>query len=302
MIIRKSSLALCSNSGLPVFFSSPQASITSSCSSSTSSVGNRNQCRPMKCSSRRRPQYYTGKTCCTRDYATVHDPPRKRSDSTGHHQWPASQHPTPYEIFDQQKHEPYSKAKFYQLVKIYHPDIHHATSGQVLSHTVRLNRYRLVVTANEILSDPVKRRAYDQYGAGWGGKLSMENLYRTADKSWRDVPGNPSMNATWEDWERWYGERGGEKRKQQPLYMSNELFVGVLCAFVLVGSLGQARRATAHTTNIMEMREQKHSAISQDMNKRRSEQAILDRHERVENFLRQRDGWNLASASVPESK
>ncbi|CAJ2509638.1 Uu.00g146640.m01.CDS01 [Anthostomella pinea] len=230
-------------------------------------------------------------------YATVSDSGSMRPpDDSPHHGWPSSPHPTPYEIFGQKKTAAYSKAKFYELVKVYHPDRHRISTGPLVSQTVRLERYRLVVSANEILSDPVKRRAYDLYGAGWGGKLSMDNARRATDKSWRDEPGNPSMNATWEDWERWYGEREGAKKKQHPLYMSNELFVGVLCAFVLVGSLGQARRASTNTMNIVEMREQKHAAISQDMRNRQGQQAVLNRHERVESFLRQRDGWDVASS------
>lgn len=125
----------------------------------------------------------------------------------------------------------------------------------------------------------------------------MENLYRSTDRSWRDVPGNPSMNATWEDWEQWYGEKNGDKKeKQQPVFMSNQLFAGVLCVFVVIGSFSQARRASTNSMNIVEMKEQHHAAISQDLRRRQSEQAALNRHERIESFLQQRDGWALASS------
>ncbi|ORY68329.1 uncharacterized protein BCR38DRAFT_298838, partial [Pseudomassariella vexata] len=211
--------------------------------------------------------------------------------------WPSNPNPTPYQIFDHHNHAPYSKARFYELVKIYHPDRHHyqksaSSHDGSLTHAVRLERYRLVVAANEILSDPVKRRAYDLYGAGWGSKMSHENMYRKAYRSWRKEPGNPSMNATWEDWERWYEERDGNKgakQKQQTVFMSNELFVVVLCTLVVVGSMGQAKRASTNTMNLVEMRDQKHAAINQDMNRRQMEQGGLTRHERVENFLRQRE-------------
>ncbi|RYP08299.1 hypothetical protein DL765_008841 [Monosporascus sp. GIB2] len=172
----------------------------------------------------------------------------------------------------------------------------HILRRDKLSHAVRLERYRLVIAANDILCDPGKRRAYDLYGAGWAGKLGMENNMREADRAWRKQPGNASMNATWEDWERWYEERNGEKRKQSPLYMSNELFVAVLCAIAIFGSMGQARRASTQSMNLIEMRDQKHEAISHDMRQRQGELASLDRQERVENFLRQREGWALASS------
>ncbi|OTB03203.1 hypothetical protein M426DRAFT_180977 [Hypoxylon sp. CI-4A] len=241
-----------------------------------------------------------------RGYATVSDEPKKDKDQQSAHNahaWPSSQHPTPYEIFDQHKTAPYSKARFYELVKIYHPDRHRHTHGHhLLSHTTRLERYRLIVAANQILSDPTRRKAYDLYGAGWGGSRSMENIYRSADRSWRETPGNPSMNATWEDWERWYNEReggggGGKRQQQHPVYMSNQLFASVLCIFVVIGGIGQARRATSTTMNLVEMRDQNHAAISEDIRKLQTEKAVLNRHERVESFLRQRDGWSFASSN-----
>ncbi|KAH7028852.1 uncharacterized protein B0I36DRAFT_349840 [Microdochium trichocladiopsis] len=219
------------------------------------------------------------------------------------HEWPKSHKPSPYEIFGQHRHAPYSKAKFYELVKIYHPDTHrNGSSRSPVSDAVRLERYRLIVAANNILSDPVKRQSYDRFGLGWDGPAGAETAARNAAyRSWREEPGNPSMNATWEDWERWYAQRDGRVyAKQQPVYMPNGMFVFVLCLLVMVGSVGQARRASASTLNLVEMREQNHMAISDTMRKRQVDQATLNRHERVEHFLRQRDGWRLAEADSRE--
>ncbi|KAI1468169.1 uncharacterized protein F4812DRAFT_357356 [Daldinia caldariorum] len=287
MIFKKSTFAVCSN--LPSLLPSPHLGhgiTSSSCSTNT---------RWLSC------QQLSHISSRQRSYATVSKAPKEPSSSSNEHAWPDSPQPTPYEIFDQHKSAPYSKAKFYELVKIYHPDRHNHVSLHRLSHSTRLERYRLVVAANQVLSDPSKRRAYDLYGAGWGGIHSMENIYRSADRSWRDVPGNPSTNATWEDWERWYNERDGKKEKQRPVYMSNQLFAGVLCIFVVVGSMGQARRANSNTTNLVDMREQSHASINHDMRLRQVEQASLNRHERVENFLRQREGWALAATESPRT-
>ncbi|KAI0104740.1 hypothetical protein GGR51DRAFT_227062 [Nemania sp. FL0031] len=235
----------------------------------------------------------------TRCYASVSSPPPKRaSNAAAGYTWPLGLHPTPYEILAHPRDARYNKALFYELVKIYHPDRNHnhTTADSVLPQAVRLERYRLVVAANEILSDDTKRKAYDLYGAGWVGSRSLQSLYREADRSWRNEPGNASGNATWEDWERWRRERNGEKKPQTPVFMSNELFVIVLCSFVVAGSFAQARRASATTSNVVEMREQKHAAISHDIRRRQNEQAPLNRHERVESFLRQRDSWNLVSS------
>ncbi|KAK7941461.1 uncharacterized protein PG986_013848 [Apiospora aurea] len=294
MLLKKSPVVLCSSSNLPTFIW-PNLSTTSSC----------NPLRPVQSGSK--PPSLRRQSCQltrapSRRYATVSDKfPKRPETSVSHHDWPSVAHPTPYQIFDQKRDAPYSKARFYTLVKIYHPD-RHTQTGKVdsLSHAVRLERYRLVVAANQILSDPTKKRAYDLYGAGWGSKLSMDNsAYRHAEKSWRNEPGNPSMNATWEDWERWYGERDGAKAKQQTVFMSNEMFVVVLCAFVLVGSMGQARRANKGSMSLVEMHDQKHEAISHDIQMRKVEQTGLSRHERVESFLRQREGWNIPVHQPP---
>ncbi|KAI1117875.1 hypothetical protein F5Y14DRAFT_327159 [Nemania sp. NC0429] len=233
----------------------------------------------------------------TRRYASVSgQPSKKTSGAAAGYTWPISVHPTPYEILAHPKKARYSKALFYELVKIYHPDRNHSAADSSISHHVRLERYRLVVAAHEILSDDAKRRAYDLYGAGWDGNRTMENAFRQADRSWREEPGNASRNATWEDWERWRRARDGEQRPQTPVFMSNELFVFVVCSFVIVGSFAQARRASTSSLSLVEMRDEKHAIISDDMRRRQDRQAPLNRHERVESFLRQRDSWNHALA------
>ncbi|KAI1344385.1 hypothetical protein F5Y15DRAFT_110876 [Xylariaceae sp. FL0016] len=311
MILKNTTIALCSTRS-PSHLCSltyPQACRTPSCKPATlpgGGDGPKSSVTSIPSVTSRSNTHVIRRSRFNRGFATISD--TESSSNSTSHVWPSCPHPTPYDIFNQQRHAPYSKAKFYELVKIYHPDRHRVSSGPAISQRERLERYRLVVTAHEILSDPVKRRAYNLYGAGWGDVRSMSSDCRNYDKSWRDEPGNPSMNATWEDWERWYGEKNGEKKKQQPLYMSNELFVGVLCAFVVIGSMGQARRANTTTMNVVEMRDQKHTAISQDMRHKQHSQALLNRHERIESFLRQRDGWNIASstssapASLPEAE
>lgn len=288
MLPKSSTLALCSTSNLPTFIW-PFSSITSPLTPTRP--------RQSVAGSPRLPRRMRANT---REYATVHDSSRSHS-SLLPSKWPTGTKPTPYQIFDQKVTTPYSKARFYELVKIYHPDRHRQIPGDTLTEEVRLERYRLVVAANEILSDPAKRRSYDLYGAGWGLLRTMDNsAYQAADRGWRNEPGNPSMNATWEDWERWYGERSGEPRqKQQTVFMSNELFVVVLCVFVIAGSMTQARRATTTTMNVVEMRDQRHEAISHEMATRRTQYGGMNRHERVESFLRQRDAWTLPVIGTP---
>ncbi|KAI0200672.1 hypothetical protein F4808DRAFT_147891 [Astrocystis sublimbata] len=237
-----------------------------------------------------------------RCYASVSGPPHGQPSSSfsaaGRYTWPTSPHPTPYEVLAHPRGTRYNKALFYELVKIYHPDKAVSDADSSISSAVRLDRYRMVVAANEILSDAAKRRAYDLYGTGWNGNRTLQSVYREADRSWRNEPGNASRNATWEDWERWRHERNGEKPPPTTVFMSNELFAIVLCSFVILGSLTQARRAKTTTMDVVEMRDQKHAAISDGMVRRQNEQAPLGKHERVENFLRRRDSWDAVSSST----
>ncbi|KAI1198892.1 hypothetical protein F5X97DRAFT_138031 [Nemania serpens] len=286
---------------------SPTVCIASSCSSVSQGLRARREhhTRSRKRDGERTSSGLKWNHCPTRCYASVSGPPppKRASSAAAGYTWPASRHPTPYEILAHSRDARYNKALFYELVKIYHPDRSQSTADSSIPHHVRLERYRLVVSAHAVLSSDAKRRAYDLYGAGWNGNRTMENLFREADRSWRNEPGNASNNATWEDWEKWRRERNGEQEPQSPVFMSNELFVFVVCSFVVLGSFAQARRASTSTLSLVEMRDEKHAVISDDMRRRQDEQAPLNRHERVESFLRQRDSWNavLLGDSSPES-
>lgn len=287
MFLKKSTIALCSSSSLSSTLF--PASITSS-SIPPSTIPP----RPRKKTSSPPKSWQS-----SRHYATVRDGPRDHSDGAHIPCWPVSNTPTPYEIFDQAKSAPYSKKTFYQLVKLYHPDRHHHTShiNGAMPHNAKLERYRLVVAANDILSDPAKRRAYDLYGSGWGGQDDMRNNLREADKEWRSRPGSAAHNATWEDWERWHEKQRSDGKKQDPVYMPNGMFVVSIVIFVMIGGWGQATRAGSHGMKLVEMQEKKDSRIGEDMWNRKREKAYLTREGRVDNFIRQREGWAQAPAN-----
>ncbi|PYH83390.1 hypothetical protein BO82DRAFT_400778 [Aspergillus uvarum CBS 121591] len=81
--------------------------------------------------------------------------------------WPSTADDlTPYHILGLQPGEPYRKGAFYERVKLYHPDRHRAVPS-ALAPAVRASRYRMVVAAHNLLSDPHKRQAYDRWGVGW---------------------------------------------------------------------------------------------------------------------------------------
>lgn len=162
-----------------------------------------------------------------RSYATTHD-----THDGCDFSWPTSATFTPYDLFKHKRDAPYSKGRFYDLVKFYHPDI--PCNGHPLcrdiSHEVRLQRYRLLVAANEILSDPTKRAAYDQFGAGW--TLHPSPNYEAP--SWH--PGMKEYgpmyaNATWEDWERWHNRHNAGQRQ----LVDHKTFMTFVVLLVLFG-------------------------------------------------------------------
>ncbi|KAK0736000.1 hypothetical protein B0T21DRAFT_383674 [Apiosordaria backusii] len=202
--------------------------------------------------------------------------------------WPASASPTPYEIFGLAKDDPYTKARFNQLVKLYHPDLHHHTAHDGISHVTKLERYHLVIAANDILSSPQKRRMYDTYRVGWGpAQVDPQIQHRSTERSWRQEPGNASMNATWEDWERWYQERDG--KKQEPVFMSNFGFATILAFCAVVGVWTQVAYAEKKSASILNLQAQQQAVITREMMSRERAKAALSREGRVETFLMQRE-------------
>ncbi|PWW80664.1 hypothetical protein C7212DRAFT_274943 [Tuber magnatum] len=250
-----------------------------------------------------------------RNYAAVSGTNNSRYD------WPSNAFPTPYQIFNCKQGTPYSKARFYELVKLYHPDHfrQRRDEGPDISEHIRLERFRLIVAANAILSDPVKRANYDRNGAGWSLAPVWETVRTNANqrKWWTEReghgsfagqhygkggPNDPAQNATWEDWERWYHRRahsgaGGGGEYQGPLYTSNGAFVTVVFILASAGALMNVSRATMNGHSFLEQREVKHAEICREWVRRKREVAVLgSKEERVQAFLKNRDpvGYGIA--------
>lgn len=221
--------------------------------------------------------------------------------------WPApktpSATPTPYEIFELPKGGAYSKRKFYELVKIYHPDRHglEGTACAGISHIEKLERYRLVVLAHEILSDPIKRRAYDSYGAGWGTSEKQSTRHTrgyystSAGKPFGFGPGydnSPFSNATWEDWERWY--RRSEPNHKQAYagnYINPNAFASFVILMAVITGVAQATRAGQYSGSL----EEKANAFTEETSRFLTSRATqynenkLTSDGRIKHFLEKRD-------------
>ena len=242
-----------------------------------------------------------------RTYADVHH--GRGSDFRDNMNWPtktsSSTIPTPYEIFDLEKGTAYSKHKFYELVKIYHPDRHiieDNVSSRELSHGERLERYRLVILANEILSDPIKRREYDNHGAGWAGHQRICNRHtrgyyaKGSNKPYgigKGYDNSPFANATWEDWERWYARDTNETAKQSHAgnYISPNMFASFILITAVISGVAQATNAGEFSGSIEERAQAFTEETSRFLNNRAEKQKTdtLDSDSRIKWFLEKRD-------------
>lgn len=248
-------------------------------------------------------------------YATI------ASDGTedySHLRWPDApqghRHPTPYQIFCLQQTDAYSKQRFYELVKLYHPDRSGSqpTDSSILptTHpcrnippTTKLERYRLIIAAHGILSDPEKRRAYDSFGAGWSGMpdaVTRSNNWGRANahgtrpgpfSGWREHS-DPDIwgNATWEDWERFYARRDPTHPSYQaPQYLRNSYFITVVMMLALLGSSANYGRAEKNGEHFLEARDAMHDRASKELRKVRQQSESRHKEERIQFFLRQRE-------------
>lgn len=250
-----------------------------------------------------RHQQCSSKRC--RKYATIADNPTRddhgQRSTVCEHVWPkaASGHtcPTPYQIFGLKQGQQYSKIRFYELVKIYHPD----RNSEEYSHSIRVERYRLIVAAHTILSDPVKRSAYDRFGSGWEGKAEVQGIDQETtgtpgtrpgpfSHSWNQSNDDPIwQNATWEDWERWHDRQAGNAPRE-PVFMKNGYFVVCVSVLAAIGITWNYGRAQDASTFLVEQRDLVHDRAAKDLRRVRQEKARMDsRQDRIEFFLRQRE-------------
>lgn len=235
------------------------------------------------------PQSYRLEALCkSRSYATA------SNFSHQDYSWPNNSSLTPYGVLNLPRGAPYSKRNYYDLVKIYHPDRplkDHPLFHQ-LTPDIRLQRYRIVVDAHELLSDPSKRAAYDQTGAGWNHFVpDLTAEYQTR---------GPSIyaNATWEDWERWNNRHQGPQQH----VVDQRTFTRLVILLVLLGGALQTSRIGKLNTKLEDRLREVNEQSASCLNDRRDDTVKqMDSHNaRVQNFLIRRDPTGVGLKSVEQ--
>ncbi|KAL6235576.1 hypothetical protein BDW75DRAFT_240035 [Aspergillus navahoensis] len=210
-------------------------------------------------------------------YATTHGDSPERDFS-----WPSTPSFTPYDVIGQERGAPYSKHRFYELVKIYHPDrpCNDHPLCKDITPEVRLQRYRIVVTAHEILSDPNRRAAYDATGMGWA--------FNPAPSRRRRTPDDPIFaNATWEDWERWHNRQKGK----QETVVDHKTFVTFVVLLFFMGAAVQASWITTVSTGYEDRLRELNEQSTRFLNQRRENtvKQMAGSDAKVQHFLIRRD-------------
>ncbi|KAF9891075.1 hypothetical protein FE257_005010 [Aspergillus nanangensis] len=245
-------------------------------------------------------------SCHARSWQAIHENHRHYATAQGFpdHElsWPSASPFTPYDVVKLDRRAPYSQSRFYELVKIYHPDrpCNEHPVCRDISPQVRLQRYHMVIAAHEILSDPTKRAAYDLSGAGW----SLHHPPApTPTPSWAQTGssdyGPIFNNATWEDWERWHNRHQG---KQQHM-VDNRTFTTFVILLAMLGGVVQVSWFGQLTTSYEDRLREVNEESSRFLKGRRETTANsnVSSEKKVQHFLIRRDpsGFGLKDEEQP---
>lgn len=238
-------------------------------------------------------------------YATITSPPNPAHDPTI---WPISPYPTPYQILGMSPAAPnYSKSRFSELVKLYHPDKRANVDPRCehVAEDVRLERYHMVVTSHDILSSPEKRAMYDRFGTGWSqyriplpprsprppSSTVVPSNFDPFGQYPRDYdPYGARMNATWEDWQRWHEARegGGDGKRAEPRFMPHSLFAMAVFLATVTAGVAQHQSATSISMQRGLLREEEHRNALREYELLKKRTTGVSRVQRIESFASQR--------------
>lgn len=207
-----------------------------------------------------------------------------------HLPWPSHQFPTPYEIFhiDQAATQSEIKLRYYELVKIYHPD-------KLKNPTPLENeRFHKIVAANDLLCDRTKRSAFDTYGIGWQwttGQGRHPKVYAGQTQGSRFDRYNRGRRVDHDEtapWDNFY--TGNKNPSGETRYTSNTNFIGFLVFLSTIGAVVQAARLSKASSEINERADKQQFITARDLAESRRLARDLGKDERRRLFLAHRSG------------
>ncbi|KAK0548463.1 hypothetical protein OC846_004474 [Tilletia horrida] len=186
--------------------------------------------------------------------------------------------PTPYEIFHLPKTATPAqiKARYYDLVKIFHPDRHLCAPGPSSSAHPQPeskkneieDRFKLIVRAYELLGTPSRRRSYDRMGIGWTDNY---NPWRDRGRAGWEHRGDPASGGHDRfGWQRrrsseaedayFYGfaARQHQQQNQGPRYLPNAHFISVLVLITWSVAAIQYARLSSQAARATQLRDRVH--------------------------------------------
>ncbi|KAK1970911.1 DnaJ domain-containing protein [Colletotrichum sublineola] len=206
--------------------------------------------------------------------------PKSCSTSQPHDRtlWPQTPCPSPHDILGAEPGQTYSKKQFHRLVKLYHPDLHSLNEDALdaIPRATRTERYRLVVEAHEILSNPQKRFMYERYGLGWvlPRRENKPYSYQAAG-----VHGTKDSRPS--------GHAGS--RQQIPIFASNATIAIILVAVAMAGAIVQLERARKVQRDFKEQDKALQDSISRDLQELADQLEGKPRDMRILEFLARRE-------------
>jgi curved DNA-binding protein CbpA len=206
-----------------------------------------------------------------RHYVTANDELRN---------WTKISSPTPFEIFALPKtaSEEEIKRRYYELVKVHHPD----KSGD--KSPIALERFRKVVKAYKILNNRHKKEMYLRFGVGWDSPAvttSPNTSYGSRFSTGSSYSSNYTYYQGWEaDNDTYKGESSTTER-----FMSNPYFAAFVITVALFGVAIQYMRLESSIGRIRASEERHHLKATHYLANAKRESQLFGKRKKAEMML-----------------
>jgi hypothetical protein len=189
---------------------------------------------------------------------------------------------SPYEVLGLDCHAPYTRQRFTELAKRYHPDCASHNSTVIEDATTRLARFHIIMEAHHVLSDPRKREAYDLYGLGWKHQSTLQAHDFQGSGQYAKTQANSPGTDWWKEQERY-------SKNKEEIFLRNVIGAVALLIFIALTSWLQLRRMAnvlrAAACGYM----QTHENLVNELALLRVEGANLTKDDRIKKFLLQKE-------------